>query len=190
MADANSMLIAGRSGNGTPLYECVCPDCGAVRLQDKRKLGKPCHPCAMKRRATHGLSNHWLYRVWAGAKARCTIPSASNFAYYGGRGIRMCAEWLDNPQSFIEWAESHGAKRGLEIDRIDSDGDYSPDNCRFISHEKNSRNRRNRGVTDQEVKAIKAALSAGVSCRKVARDVGVHHMIVWHIAHGNTWKDC
>jgi len=102
----------------------------------------------------------------------------------------MCAEWLDNPQSFIEWAESHGAKRGLEIDRIDSDGDYSPDNCRFISHEKNSRNRRNRGVTDQEVKAIKAALSAGVSCRKVARDVGVHHMIVWHIAHGNTWKDC
>src|SRR6185312_13607842 len=58
MANANSIRAVARSSNGTPLYECVCPDCGAVRIQDKRKIGRPCHTCAVKRRVTHGLSNH------------------------------------------------------------------------------------------------------------------------------------
>lgn len=189
MADANSMCIAGRSSNGTPLYECVCPDCGAVRLQDKRKIGRPCHPCSLKRRSTHGLTGHWLYRVWSGAKARCTIPSSSNYDRYGGRGINMCSEWTDDPEAFITWALSHGAKRGLELDRIDPNGNYSPENCRFISHRENSRNRTNARCDVATAARIKRQLSDGTSIAEAARNTGVPYMVAWHIAKGNTWKD-
>ena len=189
MADANSIRIAGRSSNGTPLYECICPDCGTVRLQDKRKLGKPCHPCAMKRRATHGMSNHWLYNVWARAKARCTCPGASNFQHYGGRGIRMCDAWLADSATFLAWALENGAKRGLELDRIDPNGNYCPENCRFISHKDNSRNRTNARCDVDMARRIKAALSEGKSVRAISKEMGIHYMIVWHISKGNTWKE-
>lgn len=190
MANANSMRVAGRSSNGTPLYECACPRCGKVRVRDKRGIGKPCNPCAVTLRCkTHGLSNHWLYRVWASAKARCTIPSSSHFDRYGGRGIRVCDEWLTHPEVFIAWALANGAKKGLELDRIDSNGDYSPLNCRFVDHQDNSRNRTNARCTVEQAASIKADLKEGSSMAQAARNAGVPKMVVWHIAHGNTWRD-
>ena len=190
MADANSIRPAGRSSNGTPLYESACPDCGNVRLGDKRKIDKRCQGCAIKRRCgTHGLSNHWLYRVWAGAKARCTIQSVSHFEYYGGRGIAMCAEWIDSPETFISWAKINGARRGLELDRIDTNGNYAPGNCSFVTHASNSRNRRNGRITEAHASLVKADLRLGLSVNEVSKNRSIPYMSVWHIAKGNTWRD-
>jgi hypothetical protein len=66
---------------------------------------------------------------------------------YGGRGISVCEEWHD-PNAFIDWAESNGYANGLQIDRIDNQGSYSPSNCRWVSIKVNSRNtRRNKNLT-------------------------------------------
>ena len=85
----------------------------------------------------HGLRNHPLYGVWSSMVKRCENERSDSFKYYGGRGIRVCEEWRLHPDSFIHWGIENGYAPGLEIDRIDNNGDYCPKNCRFITHKEN-----------------------------------------------------
>lgn len=183
------MNAVGRSKNGTPLFECVCPDCGKIRYQDKRKIGKPCAPCSAKRRSTHGMSNSTLYKLLKSMVARCKYPSATHWKYYGARGIKVCDEWTQNPVAFSEWAMANGYKEGMEIDRIDNDGPYAPWNCRFISHQINSQLRSNNSCTLEIAKNIKASLHDGLSIKETAIKFKVKYMAVWHISKGNTWRN-
>jgi len=84
---------------------------------------------------------HPLYFVWHNMKKRCYRTENKDYRYYGGRGIRVCSEWLADSKSFMQWAIGHGWQVGLQIDRIDSDGDYEPMNCRFVTRYVNNRNR-------------------------------------------------
>lgn len=190
MADANSIPApVSRSSNGTPLYLCVCPDCGKERLNDKRKIGSRCHPCAGKLRKTHGMCGTPLFKLLMNVRVRCEQPSATHYSYYGGRGIYVCKEWVEDPRVFAAWAEQNGYAKGLELDRIDVDGPYAPWNCRFIDHKTNSRLRRATKCNLEKASKIKALLSAGVHYKAAAQLAGVPPMVAWHIAHGNTWKD-
>ncbi len=79
---------------------------------------------------------------------RCYDKGNKSYYFYGGRGIKVCQEWRRDWRSFRDWAMEHGFFMGLEIDRIDNDGDYTPDNCRFVTRKVNQRNRRdNRRMT-------------------------------------------
>jgi hypothetical protein len=82
-----------------------------------------------------------LVNVFGGIMTRCYNANHPRFHRYGGRGIKVCDEWLQNRASFREWAISNGYKKGLHIDRIDNNGDYSPENCRVITPFENSLNR-------------------------------------------------
>lgn len=82
-----------------------------------------------------------LYKVWKGIARRCYNKNDSRYHDYGGRGIWMCDEWK-NPLVFVEWALANGWKDGLEIDRIDNNGNYSPSNCHFVTSIVNMNNRR------------------------------------------------
>lgn len=177
-----------RSSNGTPLFWKACPQCGARSLVDKRRLDKPCHPCAMKARSTHGMSEDPLYRRWTGMVARCRYPSTTNFAYYGGRGIKVCPEWDQSFEAFRDWAQANGWDPALEIDRIDPDGDYTPENCRFIPHDMNSRIRRNARATQEQADEVKRMLAEGLSVKAAAREAGVPYMTAWHIKNSGTWS--
>ncbi len=125
-------------------------ECGDVKdyLLKYLKYGNT-KSCGCKRREnsakavmTHGLSNHPLYAVYQDMKTRCYSPAHIGYENYGGRGICICEEWLDDIFSFRAWAMSNGYEKGLQIDRIDNDGNYCPENCRFVTKDENNVNTR------------------------------------------------
>lgn len=140
---------AEKNIDGKPAWVCVC-DCGnTVTLRGHAlKHGQKSCGCMMGVRSndivppyykkTH---NNKLYNQWAGMIFRCTNPSSTRYEYYGGRGITVCAEWLDSFSSFASWSLENGYKENMEIDRIDNSRGYCPENCRWIDHKTNSRNR-------------------------------------------------
>jgi len=86
------------------------------------------------------LYQHPLFRVWHGMCDRCLNPEHQSYRRYGGRGIIICEAWIDNYRMFIQWGIDNGWKPGLQLDRIDNDKGYSPDNCRFVTPKENRNN--------------------------------------------------
>lgn len=91
----------------------------------------------------HGLGRMLLYDVWYLMKRRCYEVGGKNYHQYGALGIKVCEEWKDNVSAFAEWALANGYKKGLQIDRIDTNGNYEPSNCRFVTSKVNNNNRKN-----------------------------------------------
>ena len=94
-----------------------------------------------KRHTTHNRSKDRLYHEWQYLKRRCYNPGYKYYERYGGRGISVCEEWKNNFVAFKEWAESNGYDDSLTLDRIDYDGNYEPDNCRWVTRKVQQNNR-------------------------------------------------
>lgn len=86
-------------------------------------------------------NNMGLYWCWKAIKQRCNNPNCHAYHNYGGRGIKVCVEWNEF-EPFYEWAVANGYKKGLEIDRKNNNGDYCPENCRWVDRKTNSNNTR------------------------------------------------
>lgn len=82
---------------------------------------------------SHGMTGTRIYKMWHNIKSRCTNPNATKYYLYGGKGIKVCDEWLHSFENFYNWAMQNGYKDNLTIDRINSDKDYCPENCRFAT---------------------------------------------------------
>lgn len=149
-----------RVDRGGAIWECKC-DCGAVThvyaTHLKSGVSKSCgclgreHRLASKQK--HNEAGTRLYRVWACMKTRCYTPSNTSYERYGGRGIRVCDEWRNSYEVFRDWAMANGydpnAKRGAcTLDRIDVDGNYEPNNCRWVSNSEQQRNKRPKAVSE------------------------------------------
>ena len=118
----------------------------------------------------HGHSNSRLYRIYNNMKSRCYRKYAKEFENYGGRGIRVCNEWLgeDGFVNFYNWAYSHGYSEELTIDRINNDGNYEPDNCRWVTMMVQNSNSRHTHML--EYKGTKKNISEWAREKGMSRD--------------------
>lgn len=132
------------------MWVCSC-SCGNRVLVDTKSLTtRATRSCGCYSREVHsriftkhGASKSKLYFVWSDMKSRCSDTNAMPYQDYGGRGIKVCEEWVASFESFQRWALANGYKQGLTLDRINVNDGYTPENCRWVTMKTQCNNKRN-----------------------------------------------
>jgi hypothetical protein len=179
--------IAGKENGGNLRWKCVC-DCGNFHeasggnLQKGDVLSCGCKTKELQSKAkkTHGGTHEKLFRVWGHIKERCCNPTHKNFKDYGGRGIGICDEWKNDYKSFRDFCLAHGWQEGLQINRIDNNRDYSPDNVNFVTAKQNSNNRRSSVCVKVRGEVL--------TISEVAQKYKIPYFTIWR-RHKKGWPD-
>lgn len=158
----------GRRGTRR-LWLCLC-DCGSeTRVTTSNLKAGSVSSCGCLARevtsaksTTHGGRFTRLYSIWHGMKARCSLPYP-NHKYHHGLGVSVCEEWASSFAAFRDWAVLNGYSENMSIDRIDNDGDYTPDNCRWATHRQQRLNSRTTLRTSGGDPAIIVAALNGIN---------------------------
>ncbi len=182
-------------GNKKPAYFGLfyCPKCktNVVKQTSNGKVSKTCgcgrHDHKKKHGACVGYKDTKLYKVWSGIRSRCRNKNNQRYKHYGGRGIAFCEEW-QKYEPFRDWALLNGYKEYLSIDRRNNDGNYTPENCRFITLTDNNRNKKNNVLSIKKAEKIRSIYAEGEhSQRELAKMFGVHQWRIWKVLKNEIW---
>jgi hypothetical protein len=136
---------------GQVVWDCLC-ECGRNRIATsynlKRGITTSCGCVEVDRIAnlnkTHGLSQHPIYKTWQQMKKRCYSEKYEHFEHYGGKGVIVCAEWINDFSAFYNWSMNNDWQKGLTIDRYpNKNGNYEPSNCRWANWFQQAGNKNN-----------------------------------------------
>lgn len=147
------------------LINGVFKSCGCLEKENREQLSQ--------RAFKHGMTDTILYKKWCGMKERCFNPNYKYYKRYGGRGITMCDDWLGEHgfENFVKWSYSSGydeSKSGYEqsIDRIDTDGNYCPENCKWSNQVEQVKNRSNsvliKDIDGEELTTVRFSIKHGI----------------------------
>ena len=167
-------------------YNCAC-DCGKNTIVSQAHLSnghtKSCGCLsiekAKERPFKHGLIETRLYSIFTNMKTRCYNKNNLKHKRYGGRGIIICDEWKNDFMNFYNWALKNGYSDDLTIDRIDCDGIYCPENCRWVSVSKNSKNKKSFIISDEQAEEIRSRKNEKI--RDLAKEYNCSPSTIWQI---------
>lgn len=126
-----------------------------------------------------------FYNSWQNMKSRCLNKNNPKYKRYGGRGIKICKDWL-LIENFADWALKNEWGKGKTLDRIDNDGDYCPENCKWISMSDNSRKKSTTKLTRKQADIIRERIKNGENEYALAKEYGVVHGTIWFIKNNYT----
>ena len=171
------------------LIKCKCCNQKEIISYENFKKRKTIYYCDITRKNRRILSRK-LYQM----KRRCYNEECKSYKTYGGRGIRVCEEWLNDKESFIKWSLKNGFDSSLEIDRIDGYGNYEPSNCQYITKKENSRKQVTKLFTDEEARKIKYSDWGSLNCSQIADELGFNKerekygRAIWKIINNKGYK--
>jgi len=126
------------------------------------------------------------YKSWSNMKQRCLSPSNKAWDDYGGRGIKICPEWIN---SFEQFYQDMGPKpEGLTLEREDVNGHYCKENCVWATHRTQNQNKRNHVLSFDKVNLLWVLKSDGVTVKNIAKELGCSKSSVDHVLYRNGWK--
>lgn len=165
-----------------PVYLCRC-DCGQTAKVARANMART-HSCGcikremLQAKATHGMSSSPEYHTWADIKARCSRPKRREFGAYGGRGITVCLRWIDSFENFYADMGPRPSRKH-SIDRIDANGNYEPNNCRWATAKEQRINQRR--VTLHTFNGVTGTL------KDLAKHAGISYTAVRQRIHSLKW---
>ncbi len=175
-------------------YKCIC-DCGNELILESHKIMHKkhlcCEECKEKSRKTKpdDEKRSTEYRIWDGIKQRCYNPNSNKYYRYGKRGIKMCDWWKNNFNEFYKDMGPRPSKKH-SIDRIDNDGDYCPENCRWATNEEQIQNSSCTKVTKEDIVNIRESYSLeNKSIKDLSEEYNVSKSCIDAIILKKTWKN-
>ncbi len=150
-----TVLHYSRKQNQKTMWLCQC-DCGnkvevsTNNLRHKKNPVKSCGCFKIDKMSTHGMTGSKIFSIWEGMKIRCKYPNTNSYERYGGRGIKVCERWMTFENFYADMYPTY--VEGLTLDRIDVNGDYCPDNCRWVTQKEQANNRTNNRILEYKGK--------------------------------------